>query len=102
MGARRGRRKRTVPVRARRGHAFLRSARLAGSGIPLHVGGIAPLEADDAARLAVEPDRPPVSETQAGGVPAVFGDSDADAQLGRGTTRKGAAGGDVPAFRALP
>src|SRR2546426_345670 len=70
LGARRGRRERPVPVRARGGLAVLRGAGLAGSGIPLDVGGVAPSQADDAARLVVEPGRTAVSQSQAGGIPA--------------------------------
>src|SRR2546422_9577121 len=70
LGARRGRRKRPVPVRARGGLAILPGAGLAGSGIPLDVGGVAPPQADDAARLGVEPGRTAVSQSQAGGIPA--------------------------------
>src|SRR5205807_4509387 len=70
LGAGRGRRKRPVPVRARGGLAILPGAGLAGSGIPLDVGGVTPPQADDAARLVVEPGRTAVSQSQAGGIPA--------------------------------
>src|SRR5205807_10045975 len=45
LGAGRGRRKRPVPVRACGGLAILPGAGLAGSGIPLDVGGVAPPQA---------------------------------------------------------
>src|SRR5437867_343111 len=70
LGARRGRRERPVPVRARGGFALLPGAGLARSGVPLDVGGGAPSQTDDAARLAVEPGRTAVSQSQAGGIPA--------------------------------
>src|SRR5260370_22201244 len=70
LGARRGRRKRTVPVRARGRLAILPGAGLAGSGIPLDVGRVTPAQADDAARLVVEPGRTAVSQSHAGGGPA--------------------------------
>src|SRR5206468_12042776 len=54
----------------RGGLAILPGAGLAGSGIPLDVGGVAPSQADDAARLVVEPGRTAVSQSQAGGIPA--------------------------------
>src|SRR6185312_13590989 len=66
LGARRGRRERPVPVRARGGVAILPGAGLAGSRIPLDVGRIAPPQPDDAAGAVLEPDRAVISEGQAG------------------------------------
>src|SRR2546427_542242 len=66
----RGRPEPPVPVRARGGLAIVRGAGLAGSGIPLDVGGVAPAQTVDAARVVVEPDRTAVSQIQAGAVPA--------------------------------
>src|SRR3989442_9806390 len=70
LGARRRRRERRLPVRARGGLAILPGAGLAGNRIPLDVGGVAPSQTVDAARLVVEPDRTAISQVQAGGVPA--------------------------------
>src|SRR2546422_6890394 len=43
----------------------LPGAGLAGSGIPLDVGGVAPAQADDAACMVVEPGRTAVSQSHA-------------------------------------
>src|SRR5213076_2564185 len=69
------------PVRTGSGDTSLRAARLARGGVSIDVGGIAASEADDAARVAVEPHRTAVPQVQAGGVPAHVGHRPARANL---------------------
>src|SRR5260370_8420906 len=96
LGAGRGRRKRTVPVRARGRLAILPGAGLAGSGIPLDVGRVTPAQADDAARLVGEPGRTAVSQSHAGGVPADVRHRPAQANLTERTLN------DVPSTAPRP